>query len=148
MKPIRTILVAVDFDDASEAALDEAIGLAKSLGARIVAFHSVPFSLNDVPEEIFYRSPNASHRQRTDGRSKLGNLLESRRSSGVDMRAEMGEGIAWDAILGAARKFDADLVVLGTHGRKGLPRGILGSVAERVVRTSPVPVLTVHANVA
>jgi nucleotide-binding universal stress UspA family protein len=148
MKPIRTILVPVGFDPVSEAALDEAVGLAKQLGARVVLFHVVPFALSDVPEGLFYRAPNTSHRQRTEGRGKLANMLESRKGSGVEMRAEMGEGIAWDAILGAIRQHEADLVVLGTRGRNGLPRGIMGSVAERVVRTSPVPVMTVRANPA
>jgi nucleotide-binding universal stress UspA family protein len=55
-------------------------------------------------------------------------------------------GRAWEQILDTAEKVDAGLIVIGTHGRRGLPRALLGSVAERVVRLSPVPVLTVHGD--
>ena len=53
-------------------------------------------------------------------------------------------GAAWEEIGRLAAEEGTDLIVMGTHGRKGLPRAILGSVAERVIRTSSVPVLTVH----
>src|SRR5690348_11571434 len=137
MVAIRTILVPIDFDDASEASLDEAISVAKQLAPSMLGCHAVPFSLIDVSEDVFYKSSNASHRQRSDARQRLAALLETRAGSGVEMRGEVGEGIAWDAILGAIRQYQVDLVVLGTHGRRGLARGVLGSVAEHVVRTSP-----------
>jgi nucleotide-binding universal stress UspA family protein len=58
------------------------------------------------------------------------------------------EGRPWEAILEAAREVRADLIVMGTHGRHGLVRTLLGSVTEKVVRTSPVPVLVVHYSAA
>jgi nucleotide-binding universal stress UspA family protein len=58
------------------------------------------------------------------------------------------QGSAWREIDDVAREMRADLIVLGTHGRRGVARVILGSVAEKVVRTSPVPVLTVHPETA
>jgi nucleotide-binding universal stress UspA family protein len=148
MDPIRTILVPVDFDAASEAAVQRAVGLAQKLGSRVVLLHVVPFSLTDVPEEFFYTSPNASQRNRADRGTKLSALRQSLAGSGVDIVTDMGEGIAWDAILGAAQRHEADLIVMGAHGGSRLSRGLLGSVAERVVRTAPIPVMTVRAKAA
>jgi nucleotide-binding universal stress UspA family protein len=59
--------------------------------------------------------------------------------------AVLAAGVAWDRIIEAARERDVDMIVMGTHGRRGVPRWFLGSVAEKVVRLSPVPVLTVGA---
>jgi len=60
----------------------------------------------------------------------------------------LNSGIAWERILETAKMVEAGLIVMGTHGRRGVPRAFLGSVAERVVRLSPVPVLTIREPVA
>jgi nucleotide-binding universal stress UspA family protein len=65
-------------------------------------------------------------------------------SSGAEVISVLRPGVAWEEILAAAQALDAGLIVMGTHGRRGLPRAVLGSVAEKVVRLSPIPVLTVH----
>ena len=65
--------------------------------------------------------------------------------SGVSIKKIIEQNDPWHAVIATAESARADLVVMGTHGRRGLPRAILGSVAEKVVRHSPVPVLVVHA---
>ena len=57
-------------------------------------------------------------------------------------------GVPWEEVIGAASQVKADLIIMGTHGRRGLDRALLGSVAEKVVRMSTIPVLTVHAKSA
>jgi nucleotide-binding universal stress UspA family protein len=147
MDAIKTILVPVDFDAPSEAALEQAVRLARALRAKIKILHVLPFSLTDVSEELFYASPNASVRRRTAALKALGQIVE-RHGKDVTIEPEIREGITWDEIVGAATQNEADLVVIGTHGRKGVARGLLGSVAERVVRASPVPVMSVRANLS
>jgi nucleotide-binding universal stress UspA family protein len=144
MEPIKTILVPVDFDGPSEAALDTAIRFAKNLGSKIVLLHVEPFKLADVPAGVFYEGHNASSRARSNALAELSRLEQSKASSGIAITSEVREGIAWDEILGAARRLSADMIVMGTHGRKGLSRGILGSVAEHVVRGAHVPVMTIR----
>jgi len=66
------------------------------------------------------------------------------RKPGLEVHSVLRQGSAWSEINAAAKEEKADLVVMGTHGRHGLARALLGSVAEKVVRTAPCPVLTVH----
>jgi nucleotide-binding universal stress UspA family protein len=146
MDVIRTILVPVDFDSSSGAALEHAVRLARALGAKIKLLHVVPFALSDVSDELFYAQPNASIRNRTNALKRLGDIAEKYRD--IPITSEIREGIAWDEIVGAAQQEEADLIIVGTHGRHGVVRGLLGSVAERVVRASPVPVMTVRASIA
>jgi nucleotide-binding universal stress UspA family protein len=60
------------------------------------------------------------------------------------MTAVLREGVAWEEVNSVAKEIDANLIVIGTHGRRGLARALLGSVAENVIRTSTVPVLVIH----
>jgi nucleotide-binding universal stress UspA family protein len=146
MAPIRTILVPVDFDAPSEAALEQAVRLARALGAKIKLLHVLRFALTDV-DEVFYKSPNASVRRRTSALKRLADITE-RFSRDVPIESELREGIAWDEIVGAATQLEADLIVMGMRPRHGVARGFRGSVAERVIRAARVPVMTVHASSA
>jgi nucleotide-binding universal stress UspA family protein len=65
-------------------------------------------------------------------------------ASGIRTSGSLGLGIPWEQILRAATRVDADVIVIGTHGRRGFSHAFLGSVAERVVRASPIPVLTIR----
>jgi nucleotide-binding universal stress UspA family protein len=147
MDPIRKILVPVDFDPPSEAALQQAVRFARAVGAKIKLLHVLPFALSNVSEGLFYEAPNTSGRMRAAAAEKLAELAE-RFGAQVPIETDIVEGIAWDEIVGAAKNFEADMIVLGTHGRQGVARGLLGSVAERVVRSASVPVMTVRADVA
>ena len=95
---------------------------------------------------LFYEGPNASTRARKTAHDRLFALIESRKSHGITIDSETRQGIVWDEILGAARHVGADLIVIGTHKRSSLSRGLLGSVAENVVRSSTIPVMTIRAS--
>ena len=74
----------------------------------------------------------------------LDSLVEARRGRGVPIEGVLCQGVPWEEINSTAERLDADLIVIGTHGRRGLARALLGSVAENVIRTSSRPVLTIH----
>jgi nucleotide-binding universal stress UspA family protein len=75
---------------------------------------------------------------------RLDEIVKRARETGVAVEAELREGVAWRTIEAFARERNVDLIVVGSHGRQGLPRALLGSVAEKVVRTAPCPVLVVR----
>ena len=71
-------------------------------------------------------------------------LLKGLKDRGVPISGQLRRGVPWECVLETAKETKADLIVMGTHGRKGLARALMGSVAEKVVRLSPIPVLTVR----
>ena len=146
MKPFRRILVATDFTPASEPALEEAIELAKGDGTELLIAHA--YQLPNVPEAEsvagdVYDEWVQSLRDRVVDRLKP--LVEKAGSEGIRAEALILTGAPYEAITQAAEEQGADLVIMGTHGRKGVSRLFLGSVASRVISTAPCPVLTVHA---
>jgi len=139
MEPTKTILVAVDFEAASMAAIRTAAELARALEGRVVVMHSfsMPRSLSrDLSESLLADV----HRQARDAALRPLNDLRSR--WGVETMLREGEPAT--EILRAAEEVHADRIVMGTHGRRGLDRLMLGSVAEAVVRKSQVPVMVVR----
>lgn len=135
------ILVPIDFSVCAEHALDYACDLAARLGARIHVINAIGATL---PELSVALTDQMISSLRHNNAAALDKLIEPRRK-----RATFGEIIvvdndARDAILQAARTVRADLIVIGTHGRRGLSRVLLGSVAEDVVRRAPCPVLAVR----
>lgn len=138
---IQHILVAIDFGEPSSHALDVALDLARKLDAKLTLVHvwwtptlayssDIPWPVADIVREA---------QQMLDA-VLVGVKLRYPRTDAI-----LREGIPASQILAVAAECGADLIVMGTHGRRGLPRVLLGSVAEKVVRRSPVPVLTVPA---
>jgi len=123
--PAREILVATDFSETSEAAVAVAHAYAHAFGSRLRVLH-VPW-----PEE--------------QGLTALFARLVQDLGTSVPVVVASHAGDAAEEIVRYARQHQVDLIVLGTHGRTGVTRVLLGSVAERVVRTAPCPVLTVPA---
>jgi nucleotide-binding universal stress UspA family protein len=144
MNPLRRILVATDFSETAKLALDYAIAIAKPLDAEIVLMHAweIPvYAFPDgamIPGGLFDGLEAASD-------EALKTQLKQHEKVGVKMRGALRMGPAWREIRAVAEQEHADLIVIGTHGRRGVARFVLGSVAERVVRTAPCPVLTVGA---
>jgi nucleotide-binding universal stress UspA family protein len=142
------ILVPVDGSDTATRGLDEAIRLAKSQGATLRLLHVV----NDLaalasPEAALY-SDQLLERFRAHGQAVLATAEARAREAGLKPETrcvEVAGGPAGEAIVEEARRWPAQLIVVGTHGRRGLRRLVLGSDAEHIVRTSPVPVLLVRA---
>jgi nucleotide-binding universal stress UspA family protein len=134
---IRSILCPVDFSERSEDALRVALKLAEKLGAEIRLVHVFQPPAMAVSETTL-----------ADARRGLAHDLEAlaRRYSGhgVAVTPRLLDGVPYEEIVAAAEDSEIGLVVMGTHGRHSLPRYLLGSVAERVVRLSRVPVCTVR----
>jgi nucleotide-binding universal stress UspA family protein len=78
-------------------------------------------------------------------RARMARTVESIKPRCPNVKSIVNMGVAWLDVLRVVEETRPDLLVLGTHGRRGLKRAVLGSVAEKLVRSSPVPVLTVHA---
>ena len=139
-------LVAVDGSDASERGLDEAIRLVKAHGGKLTILHVVDelpaVSATGYYSEAAIEATHAKGKQIADAASRAA------RAAGVAAQADVVQcvgGRTSGFIVEAAKQSAASLIVLGTHGRRGLRRWVMGSDAEEVVRTSPVPVLLVRA---
>ena len=143
-----TILVPDDLDPPSRAAVQRAIELAHGLHGRVVVLHVVPPSA--FPEGMrFFPQDSTEPVDLTEyisarARQALDTYFIDVLTAGVEVRYEVRTGHPVETILAAIRDDEADLVVVGTHGRSGLSHILLGSTAERVVRSAPCPVLTVR----
>ena len=138
---ITNILVPVDHSTCSEQALDYACELADKLGAKLQLLSVIGIPTYGVPDVGVGLTAPMMENLVDDNQRALDMLAKSRPEiSHTLVRA----GDARDVILHTAEEIGADLIVMGTHGRRGISRALLGSVAETIVRTSPIPVLTVR----
>jgi nucleotide-binding universal stress UspA family protein len=145
MSPLpKRVLVPTDFGDAAATALDYAVELATALHAEIVLMHAFEIPRVGFPDATLGMTAELGRRIVDGVREGLDGLLAERKDVGVPIRTCVVEDNPWHAVLAVAEREKADLVVMGTHGRKGLPHMLLGSVAEKVVRTATLPVLIVH----
>lgn len=146
MNAIRRILHPSDFSPASSAAFAKAVELARENKAELVVVHVLASVAPIVGEG--YVSPQAYEQiqasVRAHGQKQLDALLARAARAKVKARGLLLEGVPHAQIVRAAKGQRADLIVMGTHGRSGLARLFLGSVAERVVATAPCPVMTVR----
>jgi nucleotide-binding universal stress UspA family protein len=140
---IKRIVVGTDFSDAAEHALDYAIELAKKLGGEIVLVHAYELPTYAFPEGAVIHAELVDRIGKVS-EDALNSAVRERAKSGVPIKPAIRTGNAWREVLAVAEEEKADLVVIGTHGRRGIARVIMGSVAERVVRMATCPVLTVR----
>ncbi|MDH5675819.1 MAG: universal stress protein [Myxococcales bacterium] len=144
MQPVKTILCPTDFSPCSDAAIGLAVELAKELGASIHLVHifQLPFYVGweDGPATVAATGEFLDELRQRSG-EKLEEAAERCRQAGVQVTTEQADGVPHARVLELGDK--ADMIVMGTHGRTGLPRLVLGSVAERIVRLAKCPVLTV-----
>lgn len=147
--PFRTILAPVDFSRCASGAADYAAELARAAGATLVLHHATELPAGLLGSERIQPSGASPETIRVDdyarGSARVHLAREAARL-GEDLRVVTRTDIGpiVPAILAAAEELGADLIVMGTHGRTGLRRGLLGSIAERVVRGARCPVLTVR----
>jgi nucleotide-binding universal stress UspA family protein len=143
MKRTRPILLATDFSKASRPAFRYALRLAKETGAPLMIVHVfVPPFLGGG--EIFPRVyEEVVAQMRSEATRNLTRLLREAKKSGVTATASLRHGVPHVEIARATRTRRAELIVIGTHGRTGPARLLLGSVASRVIGTARCPVLTV-----
>lgn len=139
------ILVPTDFGEPSEAALDCAIEYARALGSTIVLMHAFEVPIMGFPDGAIVATAELTTRILEGAQAGLDRQMKSRAASGVTIRGIVKEGDPYRMVNETAEEIGADLIAMGTHGRKGLARALIGSVVEKVVRSSHVPVLTVHA---
>lgn len=137
----KHILVPTDFGEPADHALDIAIELAPKFGASISLLHVYQVVLPLYDEAFAWPLDQIEKAARTT----LDARLAAAKARYPNCEAILKPGAAGVEIVSVANQSRADLIVMGTHSRRGLSRLVLGSVAERVVRTSPVPVLTVSA---
>ena len=143
MYPFKSILVPVDFAESSEQALDLAIDVARRYEASLTLLHcyEIPSyaygGMSFVGADLLGPVEEAAREQLERELGKVRQRLPA-------AKAILRRGVPWTEILSGIEEQKPDLVVMGTHGRRGLSRALLGSVAERIVRMSPVPVLIVR----
>lgn len=136
------ILVPTDGSPASERAVDHAIEFATTFGASVHALYVVDVALYSSLEAGVDAVVTALE---AEGNTAVSTVADRCEIAGVPVETEVLVGTVHRSIRDYVTDHDIDLVVMGTHGRKGIERFLLGSVAERVVRTSSAPVLTVRA---
>ena len=144
MPDYRLILCPVDFSKPSQRALEPALDLAQRLKAAVRVMHVFQLSATALPEVATDDLKGIEDVLESRLQEKLDSLVKGIAKPGVEISAGIAEGVPYVEIVRGAKALHADLIVIGTHGRTGLAHMMLGSVAERVVRTSDVPVLTVR----
>ena len=142
MTTFKHILLATDFGEAADRALDFAIELASRFDSKLTLLHA-----SWAPPPVYAGYAEGMHWPVDDmakaATEELETLLSKTRLRYPKTEAMTVSAEPWETILAVAKSRDADLIVMGTHGRRGLSRVFLGSVAEKVVRLSPIPVLTI-----
>jgi nucleotide-binding universal stress UspA family protein len=146
MKRIRRILHPTDFSSASRPALERALGLARDSRAELIILHVMAPIIpvvgeGYIPPQTYEAIDTAA---RKSAQTKLDALVARARKAGVRARGLLVEGTPHDRIVRAAKAQRVDLIVMGTHGRSGLARLFIGSVASRVVSAAACPVMTVR----
>jgi nucleotide-binding universal stress UspA family protein len=138
------ILVPIDFSPCSEQALDYALELGGKLGATVHLLNVIGIPALGVPELGVALTSAAIDGIVRDNQAALDKLVATKQGKAKLGEPQLRTGDARDVILQVAEELGANLIIMGTHGRRGLSRALLGSVAEMVVRTSRIPVLTLR----
>jgi nucleotide-binding universal stress UspA family protein len=145
MIAIRRILCPIDFSDFSRHALDQAVAIARRYESTLTLLHVYPlvsamvYAPGTPAVPVFVPTPGDLEALRVS----MQRFAETETGSSVPMQFEVGDGDAASGILDRARAMPSDLIVMGTHGRSGFERLVLGSVTEKVIHKAPCPVLTV-----
>jgi nucleotide-binding universal stress UspA family protein len=137
----KHILVPTDFSEYADYALDYAIELAKVLQAHLTVlyvFHLSPLALGEAPPAVLADTLEAME---TNAQQQTQIALARVQQAGLQGEIAIVEGTPFQTIIETAESRDVDLIVMGTHGRTGLTHALMGSVAEKVVRLAPCPVL-------
>jgi universal stress protein A len=140
----KNILVPTDLSEGAEEALAFACELAAKLDATLHLVNVVGIPAMGVPELGVAVTSSMIDQLITENQTALDRIADARRDQVRIGQVLLKTGDARDSINQTAVEVDADLIVMGTHGRRGVARALLGSVAETVVRSAPCPVLTVR----
>jgi nucleotide-binding universal stress UspA family protein len=146
MRHVNRILVATDFSKHAEKAVESGVFLAKTFGASIDLVHAIamPFPVI-TPYDISLPATFLDDTRRA-AREQLRATADKIKAEGVEVRIHLSNAAPAEAIVASAKELESDLIVMGTHGYTGLRHALLGSVAERTLRTAPCAVLTLKAD--
>jgi nucleotide-binding universal stress UspA family protein len=134
-------LVPIDFSAYADQALDYAIALAQKLPARLTLVHVIHIIPLGIAEGGAPLPPTYLETLEADVRQNLETYRQRVKDAGLESAVMTLHGIPFQAIIDVARDEQVDMIIMGTHGRTGLKHVLLGSVAEKVVRLAPCPVL-------
>jgi nucleotide-binding universal stress UspA family protein len=135
------ILVPTDFSDYANCALDYAMALAKALPARLTFLHVIQLTPMTMGDMYGYSLEAYLEAMESEAQKHMQALLNRVHQAGLQGETAIVQGVPFQTIVDMAESRDVDLIVMGTHGRTGLTHALMGSVAERVVRMAPCPVL-------
>ncbi len=144
MVQIKTILCALDFSEVSPKVAEYARSLAEACGARIVALYVAPSLTQYVEFHVQASYIDDFVNGIVNGASETMDSFVREYFKDVPVEGRVVSGYAAEEIVSAAEEANADLIVLGTHGRKGIDKILFGSVAEKVIKTAPMPVLSMR----
>ena len=144
MPKLQKIICALDLSEHSKTVAEYACMLAKAMNASIVAVYAAPTLTQYTGFHVPPNTIDSFVGEIVSGAEKAMAQFVSENFEGVETKAEVVVGYAAEEILEIAAKEEADLIVMGTHGHKGIDRILFGSVAERVVKNSHLPVLTIR----
>jgi universal stress protein A len=146
MAEIKRLLVPTDFSPTADLAIEYAVDIASRYGASVLLLHVVddPTVTSTYLDEYFADLPALRNDMRDDGMRRLSELAKRYAKANVDAMGEVAIGRPAPTIVREATTRKTDLIVMGTHGRSGVAHLMLGSVAEKVLRSAPCPVLTVR----
>lgn len=145
MRPFNNILIAIDFSENSTYAFEYALTLARQFDAELTVLHVI----NEPIDLRGFYVPHISFEQlekeiEAGAAGMMEKFCQEKMGEFRNFRTSIVNGIPYEEIIRKAKEIDASLIVLGTHGRTGLDHIIFGSTAERVVRSSPCPVLSIR----
>lgn len=139
---IKKLLVPTDFSSESEKSLDFAVMMAKKFGSKIYLFHAIepfPYTTTDA-----FMIVDNSEALRSIAENLIKNSAALLRKKGVSVTSSLSLGSPAGEIVMKAEREKVDMIIMGTHGRKGVEHILLGSVAEKVLRLANCPVLTIR----
>ena len=145
MSRFRKILVPIDFSDHSSAALDLAIDVARTYGATLHLLHCYPIDPGAISPYGIVIPEGFDRDVREAAGNQLARWADKAAAANVAVEQHLSSMFPAEVIARTAEEIGADLIVMGTRGLSGLKHVLLGSIAERVLRLAPCPVLTVKA---
>ena len=148
MYPFKKMLCPTDFSEPADSALQVAREMAHAMQAKLILLNvvvpvAVPVAV-EIPVGAAVTPETTLRRYREQAEEMVGAMVETLRPTGLDVQGIVIEGDPAEAIVAAAEREKADLIVIATHGRTGWRRLVFGSVAEKVIRHATCPVLTIH----
>ena len=146
MATIKTLVCAIDLSDPSAGVADYAITMSKAFDAKIIVVYATPPLNQYAALEVQPKALEVFGEEISAGAGKQMEKIMSTLFAGVSATPLLKEGNPSEEIIAAAKENNADMIIMGTHGRKGVDLMLFGSVAEKVVKNAKLPVLTVNPN--